>query len=86
MSVLDRTLPDMEILEPIYTALGLLGIHILDIPLPNDRQKDQLLIFLKVFKVPQQPDLKYSRKVFKGNLKPKTYTFNLSMSYKPMGF
>ena len=29
MSILDRTFADMEILQPIYAALGLLGIHIL---------------------------------------------------------
>ena len=29
MSVLDRTFVDMEILKPIYVALGLLGINIL---------------------------------------------------------
>ena len=29
-SVLDGTFSDVEILKPIYDALGLLGIHILD--------------------------------------------------------
>ena len=29
MSILDRTFVDMEILKPIYVALGLLGINIL---------------------------------------------------------
>ena len=29
MSILDRTFTDMEVLKPIYAALGLLGIHIL---------------------------------------------------------
>ena len=51
MSILDRTFADMEILKPIYAALGLLGIHILKplpiIPLPNDGQKGQLLNFDK---------------------------------------
>ena len=51
MSILDRTFADMEILKPIYAALGLLGIHILKplpiIPLSNDGQKGQLLNFDK---------------------------------------
>ena len=47
---------------------------------------NKYLIFLKVLKVHQQPDSKYYLKVFKGNLKSKTYTFNLSMSHKHMKF
>ena len=30
MSILDRTIADVEILKPIYAALGLLGIHVLN--------------------------------------------------------
>ena len=49
------------------------------------RQHQQILKFLKAFKVHQQPDSKYSLKVFQGNLKPKTDTFNLlSKSHKQM--
>ena len=48
MSILDRTFVDMEILKPIYVALGLLGINILkQYLLPNNGQKDQLLNFDK---------------------------------------
>ena len=48
MSILDRTFVHMEILKPIYVALGLLGINILKpYLLPNNGQKDQLLNFDK---------------------------------------
>ena len=50
------------------------------------RQHQQILVFLKVFKAHQQPDSKYYLKVFKGNLKPKPYTINSSMTYKHIKF
>ena len=40
----------------------------------------KILIFLKIFKLHQQPDSKYYLKIFKGNLKSNTHTFNLSVS------